>query len=56
MKTKLEIYNIVYDYSLKLDNLKNNKLIPYNFKIALSNNIITENEYDFYFDLLDLKD
>lgn len=50
MRTKDEIYKEVLDYSLKISNLKNGKLIPFNFKICLRNAIITEEEYDYYFE------
>lgn len=43
------IYKKVLDYNLIKHRVLNGKLKPVNFKYALIDKIISEDEYDFYF-------
>jgi len=44
-----EIYKRVLGYNLKLSHVKNGKLTATNFRFALRDGVITEEEYDYYF-------
>lgn len=43
------IYQKVLDFNLKINAIKNEKLTATNFRFAWRASIITEEEYDFYF-------